>query len=97
MFKIGHDVPVDRERKVFASAEHQQEDDCGIRAAEENKFEIGLLDAGDHVLEWAIYYYTKDIKNVLKNRQAIRECILKTATEFSLSLATPITHKSVTN
>ena len=97
VFKIGYDVPVDTVHKMFDSAEHRLEDDCGIRVAEGNKFEIGLLDTGDHALEWAVYYYTKDIKNLLKNRQTIRECILKTAIEFNISLATPITHKSVTN
>jgi len=97
VFKIGYDVPVGKVRKMFESAEHRLQTDCGIIAADENKFEVGLLDTGDHALEWAVYYYTKDIKNLLKNRQAIRECILKTATEFSISLATPITHRSVTN
>jgi len=97
VFKIGYDVPVGKVRKMLASAEERLEEDCGIRSVEEKKFEIGLLDTGDHALEWAVYYYTKDIKNLLKNRQEIRECILKTATDFDISLATPVTYKKISN
>ncbi len=94
-FKIGYDVPAEKVRKMFASAEQHLQDDCGIIPVEDNKFEIGLLETGDYALQWAVYYYTKDIKNLLINRQRIRECILNTSHEFNISLATPLILKNI--
>ncbi|RDH81527.1 MAG: small-conductance mechanosensitive channel-like protein [endosymbiont of Galathealinum brachiosum] len=91
-FKIGYDVTAEKVRQMFSEAEKRLESDCGIKLGEENTFEIGILNTGDHAIEWGVYYFTKDVKALIKNRQAIRECILKTAQEFDISLATPITH-----
>ncbi len=91
-FKIAYDVSPEKVRQMFMAAEEKLENDYGIKLAEKNTFEIGILDTGDHAVEWAVYYFTKDVKALIKNRQAIRECILKTAMEFDISLATPITH-----
>ena len=94
-FKIGYDVPPDKVRQMFQAAEEKLEDECGFKLGEENPFEIGIVDTGDHAIEWAVYDFTKDVKSLIKNRQAIRECILKTAIEHDISLATPFTHVSV--
>ena len=56
---------------------------------------MAIENIGDHAIEWAVYYYTKDVKSLIKIRQKIRECILKTAAESDVSLATPITYSSV--
>lgn len=95
-FKIGYDVTADKVRQMFTEAEKRLESDCGIKLGEENTFEIGILDTGDHAIEWGVYYFTKDVKALIKNRQAIRECILKTALEFDISLATPIVFVNAT-
>jgi len=97
VFKIGYDVPRDKVKQMFAQAEQNLKDDCGITQVEDSKFEIGLLNTADYALEWAVYYYTKDIKNLLKNRQAIRECILASADELNISLATPLMMKKMVN
>jgi len=94
-FKIGYDVSPDKVRQMFLAAEKSLQGDCGIKLGEENSFEIGILDTGDHAIEWGVYYYTKDVKSLIKDRQTIRECVLKTAKEFNISLATPITYVGV--
>jgi len=95
IFKIGYDVAPEKVRQMFTAAQKSLEGDCGIQPGEANAFEIGVLDTGDHAIEWGVYYYTKNVKSLIKDRQTIRECILKTAKEFNISLATPITYVSV--
>jgi hypothetical protein len=91
-FKIGYEVPPEKVRQMFAAAEESVNKECSIHTGEERAFEVGMSDAGDHAIEWSIYYYTKDVKSLIKIRQAVRECILKTANEFQISLSTPITY-----
>jgi len=75
-------------RKMFASSVRRLQDDCGISAAEKNKFENVFLDNGDHALEWAIYYYTKDhccpvnLKSVV-----IPECLCRESSVFTVHKA----------
>jgi len=94
-FKISYEVLPDKVRQMFTAAEEKVKSECNIDFGKEHIFEIGISDTGDHAVEWAVYYYTKDVKSLIKVRQAIRECILKTANEFQISLSTPITYLQV--
>jgi len=96
-FKIGYDVSPDKVRKMFAAAEEKVREESSIDSAEDPFFEVGVINTGDHAIEWGVYYYTKDVKSLIKNRQEIRECILKTAEELNISLATPITYTRVSH
>jgi len=49
-----------------------------------------VLDAGDHAVEWGVYYYTKQVRHLLQVRQQMRELILRQARKAGLSLATPL-------
>jgi len=91
-FKIGYDIPPDKVRKMFSAAEKKAKLEIDMDNIEELTFEVGILDTGDHAIEWAVYYYTKEVKSLMKIRQLMRECILKTAAENGISLATPLTH-----
>jgi len=90
-FHISYDVPGKKVRQMFTAAEKNIINNCDMRFMDENVLEVGIENTGDHAIEWAVYYYTKDVKALIKNRQKIRECILNTAMEFDISLATPIT------
>lgn len=94
-FHIGYDVSSNKVRQMFAAAEKKIGKDCDINFSDENSLEVGVENTGDHAIEWAVYYYTKDVKSLIKIRQQMRECILNTADEFGISLATPITYSSV--
>lgn len=96
-FKIGYDVPATNVRKMFQAAEIKVRKNSDMNFSEDKIFEVALLDTGDHALEWGVYYYNKDIKSLIKIRQKIRECILNTAEEFQISLATPITYLNLKN
>lgn len=39
-----------------------------------------------------VFFYTKEIKQLLKTRQLFRELILTLSLEEGISLATPLTH-----
>lgn len=96
-FKIGYDVTPDKVRQMFRAAEEKVVIESDIDLSGEPLFEVGILETGDHAIEWGVYYYTKDVRSLIKLRQTMRECILKTAQEFNISLATPITHVDVAN
>jgi len=94
-FKISYDVPPEKVRQMFSAAEEKVRNECDIDFVDDTIFEVGIYETGDHAVEWAVYYFTKEVKSLIKIRQTMRECILKTAEEFDISLATPITHSSV--
>ena len=54
--------------------------------------EVRALNPGDFAVEWACFYYTKNVRNLLSTRQAITETILDLASQEKLSLATPSQH-----
>jgi len=91
-FKISYDVTPEQVRKMFKEAESQIKTEIINPSPNDFSFEIAILETGDHAIEWGVYYYTKEVKSLIKLRQAIRECILKTAEASKISLATPITY-----
>ena len=52
--------------------------------------EIRLLDTGDYAVKWGVFYYTKNIKNILAIRQKVRSQILSESIDSNISLATPV-------
>lgn len=94
-FKIAYDVAPEKVRQMFSAAEEKVRLESETEFAEGPLFEVGINDTGDHAIEWSVYYYTKEVKSLIKLRQTIRECILKTSDEFNISLATPVTYLSV--
>jgi len=91
-FKIGYDTPAEKVRQMFhqAYSEAQQNKICAIEF--QYPLEIGLEDAGDFALEWVIYYYTKEVKQIVRTRQAFREYLLEFSHQHGISLATPMRH-----
>jgi small-conductance mechanosensitive channel len=51
--------------------------------------EVRVLDTGDHAVTWAVYYYIKDVKQLLKIKQIFRAHILAESKRSNISLATP--------
>ncbi len=51
--------------------------------------EVMVLDTGDYAVTWAVYYYIKDVKQLLKIKQVFREYILAESIRSNISLATP--------
>ena len=91
-FKIDYQEDEDNVRQMFEDAFETAAQDKDINIEAQYPIEVGVYDAGDHAVEWSVYYYTKDVKNLLKTRQRFREVILKTSKQQGISLATPLQH-----
>ena len=51
--------------------------------------EVRVLVTGDYAVTWAVYYYIKDVKQLLRIKQVFREYILAESIRSNISLATP--------
>lgn len=52
--------------------------------------EIRVHDTGDYAVTWAVFYYIKDVRNLLKIKQVFRAYILAESVRSGISLATPV-------
>lgn len=51
--------------------------------------EIMVQDTGDYAVTWAVFYYIKDVKSLLRIKQVFRAYILQESIRSGISLATP--------
>lgn len=91
-FKIGYDTAPEHVEKMLHQAWETalEKDVVGLQA--QHDIEIGILNTGDHAVEWAVYYHTKSIEQLPRTRMALNRIFLKTAKAQGISLATPLTH-----
>jgi len=52
--------------------------------------EILVHDTGDYAVTWAVFYYIKDVKSLLKIKQVFRAYILAESVRSNISLSTPM-------
>jgi len=91
-FKIGYDESITNVNAMFMEAFNRATSDFDIAMQAQYPLEIGVENTGDFAVEWVIYYYTKDLKQLLRTRQSFLKLILKTSKEFNIRLATPSLH-----
>lgn len=89
-FKIGYDVPAARVGRLFDSAFEHAVADKDIAIEEQYPLELRACEAGDYAVEWCLFYYTKDVRNMLKTRQLFLGVILEAAAREGIGLATPV-------
>jgi len=65
-------------------------DQSGSLREEQFAPEIMLENTGDYAVTWAVYYYIKEVKHLLRIKQEFRAYILAEANRSNISLATPI-------
>ncbi|MDH5325850.1 MAG: mechanosensitive ion channel family protein [Gammaproteobacteria bacterium] len=94
-FKIDYSMDETRVRSMFEKAYAKACADAEIAVDAGLPFEVAVMDTGDYAVEWCVYYYTKEVKQLLKTRYRMRETILQTSKECGISLATPVLHTSV--
>lgn len=60
-------------------------------ALREEQFEPEVMvhDTGDYAVTWAVYYYIKDVKSLLRIKQTFRAYILAESVRSGISLSTP--------
>lgn len=91
-FKIAYDTPPEQVEKMLQQAWETalEKEVVGLQA--QHEIEIGILNTGDHAVEWAVYYHTKSIEQLPRTRMDLNRIFLKTANAHGISLATPLTH-----
>lgn len=92
VFKIGYDVDQSRVHNLFEQAFAEAAQNKDTLLEEQYPIEVRAANAGDFAVEWSVYYYTKDVKHLLRTRQLFLEIILRQAAEQGISLATPLRH-----
>lgn len=92
-FNIGYEVEPDDVRAMFLHAFETAKEDDDVAIREQYPLEIHIADTGDHAIEWVVYYYLKEIKQLVATRQRFREVVLTEANKYGISLATPLRHK----
>lgn len=92
LFKIGYDTDPDAVRAMFEQAFTRACADEETTVSEAHPLEVRVQDTGDFAVEWAIYYYIKDVKRLIKTRQLFRELILRQAMQDGIDLSTPMQH-----
>jgi len=91
-FKIGYDTSTDAVKTMLNEAFERIAKDSENNIDELNPLEIRVLEAGDHAVEWGIFYYIKDVGEIIAVRQRLQEEILEVSREHGISLSTPQTH-----
>lgn len=92
VFNVGYDIS---SSKVEAMAEQafRALDESGETAIESQfPVEIHVTNSGDYAVEWTLFYYTKDVRHLLRTRRAVMRAMLDTSKEMHISLATPLLH-----
>ena len=93
-FKIGYDVNTSQVKDLFETVYVLAKEDSGIALEDQYDMEYGIINTGDHAVEWQFYYYTKDVEKLMVTRQRLLKLMLETAIKKGISLATPLTTTS---
>ncbi len=90
LFKIDYGVAPADVRSMFEAAFSNAS--CSDEMAFERQFpaEVSVMDTGDYAVTWALHYYIKDVRLILRTRQQMYERVLEAATACGISLATPV-------
>ncbi len=92
VFKIGYDTrPADVKKMLNEAFDNACNTNDG-KLDKTHPLEIRMLDAGDHAIEWGVFYYIKEVSSLIATRQQLMEAILDVSVEHNISLATPQTH-----
>ena len=89
-FNIGYDESMPQIKVLFENAFKDACDDSALTIEEQYPIEIHVGNTGDYAVQWNVYYYTKNVKHMLKTRQMFLEIILRHALDMGISLATPV-------
>jgi small-conductance mechanosensitive channel len=94
-FKIGYDTPSTKIKELFEGAFQEACEVAQLPLLTQHPLEVHVVDTGDFAVTWRIFYYTKDVKHLLKTRQIFLELIHERALREGVSLATPILYERV--
>lgn len=91
-FNVGYDTSSSKIEEMAVQA-FRELDESGETAIENQlPVEIRITDVGDYAVEWTLFYYTKDVRHLLRTRQSVMRAMFETSKEMHISLATPLLH-----
>jgi len=88
LFNIDYAHSQQEVSQMITRAFEQIDKSEGLRE-EQFEPEVMVLDTGDYAVTWAVYYYIKDVKKLLRIKQVFRQYILAESVRSGISLATP--------
>ncbi len=88
-FKIGYEHKSADVRQLFEAAFERVLKVSEISIDSNHPLEVMVIDTGDYAIKWGVYYYTKDLKKLIKTRQQFTEIILDESIQRNISLSTP--------
>jgi len=88
-FNIGYEHHESEVKEMFNRALSQFDHLHDMRE-EQFEAEIRVLETGDYAVQWGVFYYIKDVKNILGIRQQLLSIILAESINSEISLATPM-------
>ena len=94
-FKIGYDHTPAEVREMLETAFERMLKVSENSIDSNHPMEVQVLDTGDYAIKWGVYYYTKDLKKLLKTRQQFTEIILDESIQRNISLSTPDLYQRV--
>lgn len=89
VYKIGYDANVTEVKAMFERVYELAVLDSNITIEDNHALEIRVQDTGDYAVEWAVFYYTKQVRYVIRTRQLFKELVLKESLRSGISLSTP--------
>ena len=89
LFNIDYKHKEDEVHAMFKRAFETIDKSREVRE-EQYKPGIYVFETGDYAVTWAVYYFTKNVKNIFLNRQLIRSAILAESHKSNISLSTPV-------
>jgi len=95
LFNIDYQHSEAEVKKMMQRAFDQIDDEQQDLREDQHELELFVNDTGDYAVTWAVYYYIKDVKRLLKTRQLFRSYILKESINSNISLATPILQQNL--
>lgn len=88
LFNIGYEHSTQAVTEMMHRAFANYDKENGSRE-EQYEPEVMVFETGDYAVTWAVFYYIKDVKKVLRIKQTVRACILEESIRSDISLATP--------
>lgn len=91
-FKIGYDTNSSDIKTMLLEAFDTVAQASESSIDDAHPLEIRVLDTGDHAVEWGVFYYIKDVGEIIATRQRFAEEVLEASHRHGISLSTPKTH-----
>lgn len=95
VFKIGYEHKAESARQMFNKAYAKIAEDKEIEIEVQHSLEVYADNTGDYAITWKVFYYTKNIKKLVRTRQAFMEIIIQCAEENNISFATPVLYQKI--